>query len=307
MTKVISFPDDGYAYSGAEAGEALAALIQRDADGVPREGILPSRQQLISGRSDWFVDVAPFLAVSVVDHAILLGGVSEDEQVEIEEPPVSGGRIDRVVWDGSTSSLNVIGGAPGASPVAPSIPPGLLSLGTISVEAADTSSSMASFVADFRYSATVSGVLPIRSVDDLDGWDPADGAEAKILGRKGMRYFRLNGSWIPARTVGGVSAVPGYGLSIGSGTKIERDEYGRVVAYIEIIRTGAAIPSGGPIAVVNTGFRPGSTIEIAGTSSQGGNAQSTFGQILPNGNIIAFNPGAGNRKFTVLAIYEAVV
>ena len=202
MSEIVTFPEDSYDYSSDEVGGALAGLIVRDSLGVPRAGILPSSNQLLSGRNDWQVNVAPFIGVAVEDKVVRLGGNDGEMQTSVDEPPSSGGRVDRICWDPQmgTPVIHVVPGAPGSSPVAPTTPAGMVSLGTVRLDAGDTSTSQGLFVADFPFTSTAGGVLMVRSSGELDDWEPADGAEAfnlaEVLERSVHWVVKASGSKI---------------------------------------------------------------------------------------------------------------
>lgn len=215
MGNIVSFPENGYPFSGGEVGASLAGLIVRDVYGVPRQGILPSKAALLSGRADWQVDVQPFVGVAVEGRVIRLGGIDEIGQVELDPPPVSGSRIDRVCWspDQATPTLHVVPGAPNSFPVPPSTPTGMLSLGTAEVHAGDASTNQAEFVADFEFSATAGGTITVRTPAELAEWDAIDGSTAYALSN-GSGYQRTAGAWDSTSVVIGpidyVPVVEGY-------------------------------------------------------------------------------------------------
>lgn len=204
MNEIVTFPEDSYDFSSDEVGAALAGLIVRDVDGNPRAGILPSSHALLSGRSDWQIDVAPFVGVAVEGRVIRLGGIDDVGQAEVDPPPVTGARIDRICWSPlmGTPPLHVVPGNPGVSPVAPATPPGMLSLGTVELDAADTSTGQGVFVHDFDFSATAGGTLIFRTLADLDDWEAANGAEAFVIA-DGGGYVRRAGTWQPNGAVVG--------------------------------------------------------------------------------------------------------
>lgn len=215
MSEIIAFPEDSYDFSGDEVGAALAGLVARDVDGYPRSGVFPSTSALISGRGDWQVDVAPFVAVIGEERIVRFGGIDDVDQVTLDPPPVSGGRIDRICWSPTmgTPPLHVVPGSPGTEPVAPGIPGGMLSLGTVHLEASDTSTSQAVLDHDFDFSTTAGGVLIVRTIEDLDEWEATNGSEAFCLA-DGGGYVRRADEWKPNGAVTGpityVAAVSGY-------------------------------------------------------------------------------------------------
>lgn len=236
MSEIVTFPEDSYDYSSDEVGGALAGLIVRDSLGVPRAGILPSSNQLLSGRNDWQVNVAPFIGVAVEDKVVRLGGNDGEMQTSVDEPPSSGGRVDRICWDPQmgTPVIHVVPGTPGSSPVAPTTPAGMVSLGTVRLDAGDTSTSQGLFVADFPFTSTAGGVLMVRSSGELDDWEPADGAEAFNLA-DGVGYVRAAGTWKPSgAVVGPISYVPvvsGYSTGF---NPVMRAQYTKAGSTVEV-------------------------------------------------------------------------
>lgn len=141
MATFLGFPRDGYAFSAAEVGTALAGLIRRGSDGLPVAGVLGA-PKITAVASAWRVRVQPFVYVARSGSSVAFSGVSAAEDVDIEAAsatpiPAGQGRIDVVCWDASTATLVVVKGAPAASPVAPSTG-GLPALATVRVNNGDS-------------------------------------------------------------------------------------------------------------------------------------------------------------------------
>lgn len=122
MTAFEKFPKDGYAYSAADVGLALAGLIRRDA-GVPKVGMLVA-PSVAAVAASWKVQVGQFWYVSHINGAVQLSGLSAAEQVDITpatDIPAGQARIDRVVWNPVSETLVVVEGAAAVSPVAPPV------------------------------------------------------------------------------------------------------------------------------------------------------------------------------------------
>lgn len=194
MAEVITFPQGGIDWTADQVGQALAALVLRDRAGDVRSGVFPGRETLLSGRSDRAVDVAPFLAAFNDSGAVLLGGTDAIEQVTLAAPPVSGGRIDRICWNPVGLPLYVVSGVAAGTPIAPSIPSGMLSIGTVRVTAGDANTNVAIIRDDFPFTAAAGGVLLVRNAPDLDAWDAQEGALARALDT-GDAYAVVDGSW----------------------------------------------------------------------------------------------------------------
>lgn len=123
MAKFEKFPKDGYAYSAADVGLALAGLIRREGSG-PRSGML-SEPAVSAVPASWKVQVGAFWFVSNSAGSVAFSGLSAAEQVDIEPAtaiPAGQARIDNVVWDYATEQLSVVQGTVSASPSAPSLP-----------------------------------------------------------------------------------------------------------------------------------------------------------------------------------------
>lgn len=104
-------------------------------------------------------------------------------------------------------------------------------------------------------------------------------------------------------STGAVAAVSGF--QINSDTKVYRDPTGWVYGYLSVTRTdGAALPSAAPFAVVGAGYRPTATWDGPSVVSQGGAGGSRIAQIGTNGNVVVYDPGAGNVKFAMPFGYQ---
>lgn len=194
MAEITTFPQGGIDWTADMVGQALAALVLRDRAGNVRSGVFPGTETLISGRSDRAVNVAPFLAAFNDSGALLVGGTDAIEQVTLDAPPTSGGRIDRICWNPVGLPLYVASGVASGAPLAPAIPSGMLSLGTVRVTAGDPNTSAAIIRDDYPFTATAGGVLLVRNAAELDDWDGSDSSNAYALDtREG--YMRIAGAW----------------------------------------------------------------------------------------------------------------
>lgn len=201
MAEFPGFPGGGFDFGYAEAGAALAGLVVRDGSGNPRSGIIPSTANLITGRSDWNVDVAPFVVVRGDGPRILLGGADASLQVAIAPAPASNSRID-LVWalarnvdaGDLAGCVHVVTGVPGVAPVKPALPAGGVELGTVTVPAAATGTSSSTIANTFPYTAAAGGTVPFRTSTALLAWAPMDSQTAVDLS-SGIRYQRVSGAW----------------------------------------------------------------------------------------------------------------
>lgn len=195
------FPGGGYDFGYTEAGAALAGLVVRDGSGTPRSGVIPSKASLVTGRSDWNVDVAPFVVVRGDGPRILLGGVDASLQVAISPAPASNSRID-LVWalarnvdaGDLAGCVHVVTGVPGVAPVKPSLPAGGVELATVQVPSTATGTSGATITQTFPFTAAAGGVVPFRTSAELLAWSAMDSQTAVDLST-GIRYQRVLGAW----------------------------------------------------------------------------------------------------------------
>lgn len=123
MTTFYGFPRDGHPYSGDEVGRAMAGLVRRESNGVPRTGMLASGPSCTAVASSWKVQVGLFTYVHQVNGAVQFSGLSASEQVDIVpaagDVPAGQARIDLICWDYDTPQLVVVKGTPAANPVEP--------------------------------------------------------------------------------------------------------------------------------------------------------------------------------------------
>ena len=123
MATFFPFPKDGGPHSRVSVGQALAGLVARDDEGLPRVGML-AVPDVSAVASSWLVEVGRFVHVHHDDGAVQFTGLSDSEQVEVTSAadiPAGQARIDRIGWDASASELVVLEGVVSASPVAPGL------------------------------------------------------------------------------------------------------------------------------------------------------------------------------------------
>lgn len=124
MSTFMGFPQSGHSFTADEVGQALAGLIARDSNGMPKTGMLGSQPSVTAVNGAWKVAVGRFVYVHSVLGAVQLSGVSESEQLDIVpavgDIPNGQSRIDRVCWKPEDAELVVLKGIPGSDPVAPS-------------------------------------------------------------------------------------------------------------------------------------------------------------------------------------------
>jgi hypothetical protein len=115
---------------------------------------------------------------------------------------------------------------------------------------------------------------------------------------------RTTAGWsAPRDKILGGSIVPVSGFTIGVETFVRKDNNDMIEVFGSITRSGSALPSGVPVAIVAAGFRPVYAVDVGGTTSAGGSAGPAFVQVQPNGNILVYGPGAANTKMTFYARY----
>lgn len=123
MTTFYGFPQNDHSYSADEVGRALAGLIQRESNGIPRVGMISTGPVVTAVPSSWNVLVGIFTYIHQEAGAVQLSGLSAAEQVSIESSatiPPGEARIDLIAWDVEVPELVVVPGTPSASPAAPS-------------------------------------------------------------------------------------------------------------------------------------------------------------------------------------------
>lgn len=171
MTGFPEFPKGGHAFSADEAGTAFAGLIRRDAAGMPVPGML-AVPKVTAVAAAWKVQVGPFAYVRRIGAAVGISGLSAAEQKDVTSSatiPAGQARIDRVCWNAVDSTLVVIPGTPGTSPVAPS-DGGLVRVLQVRVNAGDGAVIQGQITPDFEVTGLAGGdkvargVVPKRSV-----------------------------------------------------------------------------------------------------------------------------------------------
>lgn len=216
MTDFPGFPSNDFDWRFEELGPVIAGLIAQDTAGFPRAGILPSRVDLVRGRSDWMLDYAPFIAVRRHGRSVLVGGTDEVGQVQISPAPAANARID-VAWTRPANidlgepidTLRIATGLPAAVPSKPAIPAGAIEVAVIRVQAGATSSGQATITNGFPFTVTAGGTLPLHTEAELSGWSPLNGARAFVLAT-GREYVRRRGAWerVPIKCGGVIQITP---------------------------------------------------------------------------------------------------
>ncbi|WP_146120047.1 hypothetical protein [Leucobacter massiliensis] len=184
---IPGFLSDDYDWQGAEVGAALAGLVVRDAVGVPLAGVMPSRADLVRGRSDWYYDVSPFVAVRVEGRTVLIGPSPELESVATSPAPSSNARIDIIysrpadVGAGETvEAVFVAQGLASSVPQPPALPSGAVELARFRVSAGNTSTSAAVGTQTFQTTVCAGGVLPFRTAAQRDAFLATPGQLAMV-------------------------------------------------------------------------------------------------------------------------------
>lgn len=213
-----SFPTDLAAGSSIlDSRLTLAGLVAHDASGVPRTGVVfDSDARIVEPRPTMQYLVRAFRAVtSRTGAGVELLANDGSVTLATTAAPASNSRVDIIYVrprfllnaDGSsTPLLGVVQGAPAVSPVDPAIPAGAIALARFVIPAGVTSTQAAGVVgADVApFTCAAGGMLVVRTVADLAGWSPADGAEAYCLA-DGRKYVRIVGQWSPEMQQGFVT------------------------------------------------------------------------------------------------------
>ncbi|QAB18798.1 hypothetical protein Leucomu_13550 [Leucobacter muris] len=260
MTLRQSFPTDSTAgQSVTDTRLTNAALVVRDAAGVPRPGVVfDSPARIVSPTASMAYLVRDLRAVTMrtpggVEFVANDGAVT----VPTTAAPASNSRIDIVYMrarftanaDGSsTPEFGVRQGTPAVNPVDPSLPVGALELARFVVPAGVTSTQAAGVagvdIAPFTCAA--GGTLVVRTAAELDTWAPADGPEAFCLADKAT-YIRIGGTWrkdgasgvIPAPTTAWTDLGAGlFGRSFNLTIPVQIDP-AREFLQIEATETGS--------------------------------------------------------------------
>lgn len=235
MAENPGFPGEGFDFGYQEAGAALGGLVVRDASGNVRPGVMPSKPNLITGRSDWNVDVAPFVVVRGDGPRVLLGSVDASLQVAIAPAPASNSRID-LVWalarnvgaGDLAGCVHVVTGVPGFSPVKPALPAGGVELGTVTVPATATGTSSATIANTFRVAAGAGGVVGFRDQADQDAFAPTPYQLAYRVDTKQLLVFlpdaAVPGWFVVAGkpTFGSVTFIASGGVTYSAGNPAPR-------------------------------------------------------------------------------------
>jgi len=213
MPDFPGFPCNGFDFHYEEVGPALAGLIVRDVNGAPRAGLLPSRPDLVRTRADWFLDTSPFVAVRVRDGGVLLGGTTDNGQLQITPAPSVNSRLD-VVWTRPANidageenlALQVTTGTPAAVPSKPAIPAGAIEVGTLLLPPGASRTNAGTWTPTFPTTVTAGGVIPFRSVAERNAFAGVPGQLGML---NGYLYRRdAGGTWIPLEPIAGRATAP---------------------------------------------------------------------------------------------------
>lgn len=204
MTTFIGFPQDGYEFGADEVGAALAGLVVRDENGIPREGVLGTSSPLVRAvPASWQVAVSPFAYVFQEDGSIQISGVSSTEILDISSSttiPPGQSRIDLVVWDPGAAAAEVLEGEPGASPEEPPVPSDFEILAPVLVSSSDGSVQQGGIQRRYNSTSLIGAELPVANLDQLSGWVPAIGQPVRDLSRGIVLTWNgtsWDGEWVP--------------------------------------------------------------------------------------------------------------
>lgn len=266
------WPGGGFDFSFDEAGPIFGGMIAADVNGVPRSGVLPSSDVLVSASTGWNVSVAPFVAVRTRDRKVLIGGQDTPSILPISAAPASNSRID-LIWalpsdvDGGDLPTDVVfvrTGTVAASPIAPVPPvPEGIPLATVLVSAGMGSAAAATYTQTFKYTVMSGGVLPVRNLSDLNSFVASSGSFAYRIDNNRM-YVRKSNSWVSLEnsqelitaTTDHFTAASGWSISSVSGYRQGMMAELRLL----VTRTGAAITVGTTGDVANSTFATMTTV-----------------------------------------------
>jgi hypothetical protein len=214
MAVVDAFPGASGVVDSVDLRKDLAGLIVRDTAGNARPGVFPRHvNSLVSGTAataPMAVNVAAFEGVSVRGGGPLFMSNDGVASATITTAPGSNSRIDVVIFrqkengyngfaDGvSAPVIEVVAGAPAASPTKPSLAayPGAVELATVLVSAGNTSTSQMTITPTHQFTATSGGVLVFRNTTERTGFPLPESALCYMLDTDRIELF--NGTtWSP--------------------------------------------------------------------------------------------------------------
>lgn len=224
MAVFPGFPGSGFDFGYPQVGAALAGLIVRDRNGIPRSGIMPSREDLLRPGSGWNISAGAFVVVRADGRKVLIGGNDEDSQIAVAPAPSANSRVDLIYARAQNpgagdpdGALFVVTGVAGAAPQKPALPAGGIEVGTFRVSAAATSVAAGIVDNTFRTTVCAGGAIPFRNTADRNAFAAAEGQ----LGLLDGVLLRYAGAWSAAApvtaqgvvskrtvTAGGVTNVP---------------------------------------------------------------------------------------------------
>ena len=234
----VGFPVENYNYHQPDLGPTFAGLIVRDIDGYPLTGIMPSKPDLVKAGSGWNVIVSPFIAVRRRDRDIIMAGSSGVSTVEMAPAPSANSRIDVIYTlpaDPSTGypleAVRVATGVPGAVPAKPSIPAGASELATFTVGSNASGASSAVITNTFRTTVCSGGVVPFRTVQEMESFSASPG---QLAISNGVLYHRVGSSWVKmGATKSGVAVVnTGTLVKLGSSTNYGKSPLSFIVPVV---------------------------------------------------------------------------
>lgn len=209
-----------------------AGMVVATAAGVPRTGILSaSASPLVTGTTDPTMTyrIAPFVGASSRD-GIGVEFVANDasDVAQSAVAPSANSRID-VIWfrsrfpsltDSAGQNSPVFGvtrGTADANPQKPTnVPAGAEELATAVVTSSDLATQTVVITQTARLTAFAGGIVPVRTLAELNAWAPPVGSFSTRLDIPGSLYERTSAGWV-AVLVPSTSFVPNWeNLIVGS-------------------------------------------------------------------------------------------
>lgn len=254
MGEFPGFPTDGFGFHAAEVGPALAGLIARDADGIPRAGILPSRPALGAAGTGWDIVIRPFVACRVSGRRIMLGGSDENSSVTLPGAPAANARLDVVYTRpadvGNGEQVEAVGlaiGTAAAVPTKPALPEGAIEILTARTQAGQSSAAQATLTHTFPYTCAAGGTLIVRTIAERNAWAAHDGSRVYCLADQ-TEYVRRDDTWgraVPAQPRIYTMTVPTRTVSAGaSSTEAITFPPGRFTTTPKVVATAWATTAG---------------------------------------------------------------
>ena len=298
-----SFPNDlSTGQTVLDTRMTNAGLVARAADGTPRTGVIfDSDARIVSPTASMAYLVRDIRAVTSrsgtgVEFVANDGALT----VPTSAAPTSNSRIDIIYIrarfianaDGSAvPQIAVASGAAAVFPQPPALPAGALELARFTIPSGVTATNQtASGVVGqdtCRFTAAAGGVVVVRDLADLAGWQPGDGARAYCLSDNG-EYVRRAGVWMALDLRGTIT--PSTGTTITAQRLVRSSDVVELAARFE---RSAAIGHAQVLGQIGSDFWPSVVWSLAGSHSLAGASAPSL-RVGIDGQLSYLGPSAGN-------------